>query len=88
MSALGRGGVVFMVLWWAGTAALAGTLEQVQERKFLHCGIAQQLPGFAFVDPQGRFRGFDVDFCRGLAAAIGVGVKFISLNAKERFSAL
>ena len=88
MSALGRSGVVFMVLWWAGAAALAGTLEQVKERKFLHCGIAQQLPGFAYVDQRGRFQGFDVDFCQGLAAAIGVEVKFIPLNAKERFSAL
>jgi general L-amino acid transport system substrate-binding protein len=66
----------------------AATLDDVKARGELKCGVGQQLPGFAFADSQGNFRGFDVDFCRATAAAIGVKVKFFPLSAKERFPAL
>ena len=72
---------------WAGSA-LGGTLDDVKARGHLQCGIAQNLAGFGYADAQGNYLGFDVDFCRGLAAAIGVSVKFTPLSAKERFPAL
>ena len=68
--------------------ATANTLKTIKDRGFLKCGIAQQLPGFAYADEAGKFSGFDVDFCRGLGAAVGVDVKFFPLSAKERFPAL
>lgn len=68
--------------------AFAGTLDDIKARGHLKCGVAQQLIGFAFADNQGNFAGLDVDFCRGLAAAIGVDVQFTALTAKERFPAL
>ena len=68
--------------------ALADTLSDMRSRGFLKCGIAQNLAGFAFADAQGRFQGFDVDFCRALAAAVGVDVRFFPTSAKERFPAL
>ena len=46
------------------------TLAAVQARGTLICGVNGQLPGFSFVDPAGAYTGFDVDFCRALAAAI------------------
>jgi len=70
------------------SSLMAGTLEDVKSRGELKCGIAQQLPGFAYANEKGEFSGFDVDFCRGLAAAVGVKVKFVALSAKERFPAL
>ncbi|MEE8394824.1 MAG: amino acid ABC transporter substrate-binding protein [bacterium] len=85
--ALALSGLLALALVNGGTAQ-ANTLENVKKRGFLKCGVAQQLPGFAYADNQGRFQGFDVDFCRGLAAAVGVDVKFTPLNAKERFPAL
>lgn len=72
----------------AGSLAGAGTLDDVKSRGFLKCGVGVQSPAFAFADEQGNFRGFDVEFCRSLAAAIGVDVKFRQVSAKERFPAL
>ena len=49
------------------------------------------LIGFAIPDDQNNWTGFDVDFCRALAAAIfndPQKVKFTPLSAKERFTAL
>lgn len=71
-----------------GSHAWGGTLDDIKRRGSLKCGIAQNLAGFAYTDSSGNFKGFDVDFCRGLAAAIGVSVKFTPLSAKERFPAL
>jgi general L-amino acid transport system substrate-binding protein len=69
----------------------AGTLEEVQKNDILKCGVNTGLPGFSEADSKGRWRGMDVDFCRAVAAAV-LGdekkVKYIPLNARERFAAL
>ena len=70
------------------SAAMAGTLDDVKKRGHLQCGINTSLAGFGSTDAQGNSSGFDVDFCRALAAAIGVDVKFTPLTAKDRFPAL
>src|SRR6201997_2276890 len=73
------------------TAALADTLETVKSRGALICGANGQLPGFGLPDAQGNWTGFDVDFCRAVAAAIfndPFKVKFVALSAKDRFTAL
>ncbi len=84
----------FMVLAGAlslAPAAQAGTLEDVQKRGQLICGVAVGLPGFAAPDDSGKMRGIDADVCYALAAAV-IGdrdkVKFVPLTAKERFDAL
>ena len=76
----------FAVLF-SGTA-FAGTIEDIKARGHLKCGVGAQNPGFAYADEQGNYQGFDVDFCRATAAALGVDVKFTPLSAKERFPAL
>jgi general L-amino acid transport system substrate-binding protein len=68
--------------------AQAGTLDDVKARGELRCGVSGTLPGFASPDSKGEMQGFDVDFCRATAAAIGVKVRTIALTAKERFPAL
>ncbi|MGE3875625.1 MAG: amino acid ABC transporter substrate-binding protein [Parvibaculaceae bacterium] len=73
------------------TAAQAGTLEDVKAKGFIQCGSNPSLIGFGFPDDQNNWTGFDVDFCRALAAAIfndPTKVKFTPLSAKERFTAL
>ncbi|WP_119268644.1 amino acid ABC transporter substrate-binding protein [Taklimakanibacter deserti] len=75
----------------AVTAAQAGTLDDVKAKGFIQCGSNPSLIGFGFPDDQNNWTGFDVDFCRGLAAAIfndPTKVKFTPLSAKERFTAL
>ena len=68
--------------------AASSTLASIKSRGALKCGITQALAGFAFADKRGVWRGFDVDFCRGLAAALGVKLTFVPTSAKERFPAL
>ena len=55
------------------------------------CGVNTGLPGFSNADAKGNWSGFDVDFCRAIAAAIfddPKKVKFVPLDAKERFNEL
>ena len=48
-----------------------GRLADVQARGQLICGVNGALPGFSFLDEAtGDYTGFDVDFCRALAAAV------------------
>ena len=77
----------------AGTpgAAQAQTLNAVKERGALVCGVSEGLLGFSAKDAKGEWIGFDVDFCRALAAAIfndPTKVRFVPLNAEMRFAAL
>jgi general L-amino acid transport system substrate-binding protein len=72
-------------------AADAQTLKTVQDRGKLVCGVSQGVPGFSNKDDKGEWSGFDVDFCRALAAAIfndPSKVEYVPLSASERFAAL
>ena len=71
--------------------AAAATLEEVKQRGVLHCGVAPNIPGFAFTDDQGVKRGFDVDMCHALAAAVLGDAKKIEvtpLGLRDAFAAL
>jgi len=71
--------------------ANAGILDQVKERGMLNCGVSSGVPGYSVPDDKGNWKGLDVDLCRAVAAAaLGDAnkVKYIPLNAKERFTAL
>jgi general L-amino acid transport system substrate-binding protein len=70
---------------------VSGQLKAVKDRGQLKCGVSGELPGFSFIDQQGKYSGLDVDICRAIAAAIfddPEKVEYRSLNAKERFVAL
>jgi general L-amino acid transport system substrate-binding protein len=57
----------------AAPAAQSGesTLSIVQERGVLNCGGNANLVGFGYLDPDtNQFTGFDVDFCKAIAAAV------------------
>lgn len=73
------------------SAQMLETLQAVRERGFLICGATSPLPGFAQQDAQGRWSGFDVDLCRGLAAAVFGDpdrIEFRSLRGEARFAPL
>jgi general L-amino acid transport system substrate-binding protein len=80
----------------SGGAAFAdghsgNTLETVQKRGELICGVDGGLPGFSAPDDSGKMRGVDADVCYAVAAAVlgdASKVKFVPLTAKERFTAL
>ncbi|MGO1117393.1 amino acid ABC transporter substrate-binding protein [Rhodovibrionaceae bacterium A322] len=76
---------------FAAGAASAGTLDDVRAKGFVQCGVTTGLAGFAVPDDAGVWKGFDVDFCRGVSSAIfGTpnNVKYTPLTSKERFTAL
>jgi general L-amino acid transport system substrate-binding protein len=72
--------------------ALAGkTLDKVRQQGHVTCGVSTGLPGFSAVDSQGKWAGFDVDFCRAVAAAVlgdPAKVKWTPLNSQQRFTPL
>jgi general L-amino acid transport system substrate-binding protein len=72
-------------------AASAATLDTVKSKGFVQCVVNTGLPGFAAPNDKGEFSGFDVDYCRAIAAAIfgdANKVKFTPASAKDRFTAL
>jgi general L-amino acid transport system substrate-binding protein len=93
-NAMNRVSAVFVaaaLLHVTAGAATAQTLKRVLDRGALICGVTQGLPGFSNPDDKGNWVGFDVDFCRALAAAIfndTAKVKYTPLSAKDRFTAL
>lgn len=54
----------------ANQAHAGATLDAVQKKGFVQCGISDGLPGFSYADADGKFSGIDVDVCRGVAAAV------------------
>ncbi|HEX2510778.1 MAG TPA: amino acid ABC transporter substrate-binding protein [Microvirga sp.] len=83
-------GVLLASLPATGASAQA-TLQSVKQKGYLACGSSTGLVGFGLPDAQGNWTGLDVDFCRAMAAAIfndPTKVRFIPLDAKDRFTAL
>jgi general L-amino acid transport system substrate-binding protein len=69
----------------------ADTLKTVKDRGSLICGVSPGIPGFSIADDKGVWSGFDVDFCRAVAAAVlgdPAKVQYVPLTADERFDAL
>jgi general L-amino acid transport system substrate-binding protein len=89
------GALIFIALLAISIASTdrsdAQTLKTVRERGTLNCGVSQGLMGFSSTDDNGTWIGFDVDFCRAVAAAIfddPAKVTFVPLDAGSRFTAL
>ncbi|MEM1286746.1 MAG: amino acid ABC transporter substrate-binding protein [Pseudomonadota bacterium] len=79
----------------AATIAFANedrsTLDDVLGRGSLNCGVSQGQPGFSSQDEEGAWTGFDVEYCRAIAAAVlgdADAVEFQPLSANDRFQAL
>ena len=69
----------------------AATLDDVKAAGTLKCGINTGLPGFAYTDDAGNWTGFDVAYCRAMAAAVlgdANAISFVNLTGKTRFPAL
>jgi len=71
--------------------SLAGTLDDVLKHGDIRCGVFPDDPGRSAIDSKGEWRGFYVDFCRAVAAAIFADPKrvhFIEVGPQTRFSSL
>ena len=68
-----------------------GRLDAVRDADVLVCGVNDGLPGFGVVGADGTYSGFDVDFCRVVAAGIlgdADKVEYKPLTADVRFTSL
>jgi general L-amino acid transport system substrate-binding protein len=66
-------------------------LGDVQARGSLLCGVNESVPGFGFREADGTLSGFDIDFCKAVAAAVlgdPEAVEYVPLTAQQRFTAL
>ena len=58
------------VLGVSGFAQAGATLDAVQKKGFVQCGVSDGLQGFSVPDASGKILGIDADFCRAVAAAV------------------
>jgi len=75
----------------AGGEGGGNLLQEVQNRGTVNCGVNDAVPGFGFTTEAGEFQGFDIDFCRVVAAAVlgdPDAVEYRPLTAEQRFTAL
>jgi len=73
------------------SGASAATLDDVKARGNLSCGISTGVAGFAATDAAGKWKGFDIDVCRAVAAAIfgdSEKVEYTTTTGKTRFTVL
>jgi general L-amino acid transport system substrate-binding protein len=85
------GGLAAVAALAAAPAHAGKTLDTIKQRGSLVCGVNTGLAGFSQADSGGNWTGLDVDICRAIAAAIlgdGTKVKWVPLNAQQRFTAL
>jgi general L-amino acid transport system substrate-binding protein len=83
--------MVAAIIAMLSAAAHAGTLDDVRARGSLNCGVNTDLRGFSARDASGNWSGFDIDYCRAVAAAVfgdGALVEFVPLEAADRFDSL
>ncbi len=91
IAALRRAALGASLLVAGGLAAEAATLDDVKARGSLNCGVNEGLLGFGAKDEAGAWSGFDVDFCKAVAAAVlgdPAKVTYVPLSATDRFAAL
>jgi general L-amino acid transport system substrate-binding protein len=83
-------GLLAVILFQASANA-SDTLNRILARGDVRCGVSDGILGFSIMEPNGRWAGMDVDFCRALAAAV-VGdpekVSFVPLASAARFPSL
>lgn len=68
-----------------------GTLQAVMDRGHVLCGSRDDVPGFALLNADGEYEGFDIDMCRVVAAAVfgdADAVEIVPVTSAERFTAL
>lgn len=85
-------GAFAAALGLAATSTVAGAdvLERVRARAAVRCAV-DGTPGFGGLDRDGRPAGFDVDFCRAVAAAVlgrADAVHIERINTANKFDAL
>jgi general L-amino acid transport system substrate-binding protein len=81
--------LIFACLVLTSAAAEAGErLDAIRQRGYLACGVGANVPGFSQMDARGGWRGFDVDLCKAVAAAIfgnAEKIRFKAIDTLDNF---
>jgi general L-amino acid transport system substrate-binding protein len=76
----------------AAVASSGATLKAVKDRGVLNCGVSTGVQtGMSTLDSAAEWAGFEVDFCRALAAGVlgdSEKIKFVPLEIKTAFTTL
>lgn len=67
------------------------TVDTIKKRGELSCGVDTGIPGFAFQDSSGAWKGFDIGYCRAIAAAVlgdPTKVRYVPTTTPARFTVL
>tara|TARA_B100000427_G_scaffold144458_1_gene120229 strand:+ start:221 stop:1231 length:1011 start_codon:yes stop_codon:yes gene_type:complete len=83
--------IILIFIYFLSFPINAGTLDTVRDRGYLNCGVAENFPGFASLDDEGNWRGFDIDFCKAISLAIfndSKKVNFVPTSSRSRFPLL
>jgi general L-amino acid transport system substrate-binding protein len=78
----------FLLLLAGGPGKAGERLDAVKQRGFLNCGVGANVPGFSQRGANGAWRGFDVDICKAVAAAIfgdATKIAFKPIDTVENF---
>lgn len=74
-----------------GSEEAGSVLDEIRGRDRLNCGVNNSVPGFGFQTEDGTFAGFDIDYCKAVAAAV-LGdpekVEYMPLTPEQRLPAL
>ncbi|MDC9700949.1 MAG: amino acid ABC transporter substrate-binding protein [Alphaproteobacteria bacterium] len=84
-------GVLFCFLVFSFSAYAQGTLDKIRKNGALRCGVNTGLAGFSAPNDKGELVGFDIDYCKAIAAAVfgdSRKVTYKPISGKQRFSAL
>ncbi|CAK0754736.1 General L-amino acid-binding periplasmic protein AapJ [uncultured Gammaproteobacteria bacterium] len=82
---------VGLLLTLTALPASATTLDAVRQRGAVRCGVSGGLAGFSQRNGTGTWQGFDVDFCRAVAAAVlgdATRVEFVPLPVQRGLDSL
>ena len=74
-----------------GGEGSGGVLQDVLDRDRLRCGVKGSQVGFSYLEPDGHYSGFDIEFCRAIAAAVLDDyrkVEFVPTPSASRFELL
>ena len=71
-------------LWLGAGAAAADKLDDVIDEGVLRCGVVLDFPPIGYRDANNEPAGYDVDYCKDLAAALEVEAEIIPVTWAER----
>jgi len=88
-------GIAFISLLLSSCATsnqeITSRLDLIKKRGELICGVSGKIPGFSFLEIDGKYKGLDIDICKSFAAGIlgdSQKIQFRPLTAAERFTAI